>query len=55
MSRLNQVQRRWYVARKALELGRGGIQPVRELTSISRPTIMKGIRELKAWKALNAS
>jgi transposase len=37
-----------YVAQKALELGRGGISTVAELTGISRPTIHKGIRELRA-------
>lgn len=52
---LNEVQRRWYAAQKALELGRGGTQRVHELTGISRPTIMKGIREIKASKELDPS
>ncbi len=50
---LNEVQRRWYAAQKALELGRGGIQRIHELTGLSRPTIMKGVREVKASKELD--
>jgi hypothetical protein len=34
---LNEAQRRWYAAVKALELGRGGIERVHELTGLSRP------------------
>jgi Rhodopirellula transposase DDE domain len=45
---LNETQTRVYVAQKALELGRGGISTVAELTGLSRPTIPKGIRELRA-------
>ena len=45
---LNEPQTRVYVAQKALELGRGGISTVAELTGLSRPTIPKGIRELRA-------
>ena len=45
---LNETQTRLYVAQKALELGRGGISTVAELTGLSRPTIQKGIRELRA-------
>jgi transposase len=52
---LNEAQTRWYVAQKALEVGRGGIQRVHELTGISRPTIIKGLRELREQKRLDAS
>jgi len=52
---LNEVQRRWYAGQKAIELGRGGIQRVHELTGISRPTIMKGIREIKSSRVLDPS
>lgn len=45
---LNEVQTRLYVAQKALELGRGGISTLAKLTGISRPTIHKGIQELRA-------
>jgi hypothetical protein len=44
---LSEVQARWYVAREAVALGRGGIRAMEELTGVSRPTILRGIRELK--------
>lgn len=45
---LNEAQARWYVAREALARGRGGLKGMAELTGMSRPTILKGIRELQA-------
>src|SRR5688572_24522948 len=45
---LNEAQARLYVAREALALGRGGIKTMHELTHLSRPTILRGIRELKS-------
>jgi hypothetical protein len=45
---LNETQTRFYVAQKALELGRGGPSTVARLTGVSRPTILKGIKELQA-------
>ncbi len=45
---LNEAQRRLYVAQKALELGYGGISHLAQLTGVSRPTIIKGIKELQA-------
>jgi hypothetical protein len=44
---LNEAQRRWHAAHKALELGWGGVRRVHEVTGMSRPTIAKGIRELE--------
>jgi len=44
---LNEAQSRWYVAREAVALGRGGIRAMEKLTGISRPTILRGIRELR--------
>jgi Rhodopirellula transposase DDE domain len=44
---LNEAQARWYVAREAIALGRGGIKAMQELTHLSKPTILRGIRELK--------
>jgi hypothetical protein len=44
---LNEAQARWYVRREALALGRGGIKAMERLTGLSRPTILRGIRELK--------
>lgn len=43
---LNEAQARWYVAREAVALGRGGIRAMEKLTGMSRPTILRGIREL---------
>jgi hypothetical protein len=44
---MNEAQARLCVAQKALELGRGGISHLSALTGMSRPTITKGIAELK--------
>ena len=49
---LNESQARWYVAREALARGRGGLKAMFELTGMSRPTILKGIRELEQRKEL---
>lgn len=46
MGTLNEAQRRWMVGREALRLGRGGIQRMVESSGLSKPTILKGIREL---------
>jgi transposase len=35
---LSEARRRWYAAQRAIELGRGGITRIQELTGISRPT-----------------
>ena len=44
---LNESQTRWYIAREAISLGRGGIKKMNKITGISRTTIIKGIKELK--------
>ena len=44
---LDEARARWYVAREAVALGRGGIRAMEELTGMSRPTILRGIRELE--------
>ena len=49
---LNEAQARWYVGREALARGRGGLKAIHELTGMSRPTILKGIRELQTRKEL---
>jgi len=49
---LNESQARWYVAREVLARGRGGLKAMYELTGMSRPTILKGIRELRGQKGL---
>jgi len=43
---LNEAQRRWLVGREALRGGRGGIQRMVEASGLSKPTILKGIKEL---------
>ena len=47
LGRLDEAQARWYVAREALALGRGGVAAMQRLTGMSRPRILRGIRELK--------
>lgn len=49
---LNEAQTRWFVAREAMMLGRGGVRKMCELTGLSKSTVMKGIKELKAEKEL---
>jgi hypothetical protein len=46
LATLNEAQARWYVADKALDLGRGGVSRLSAMTGISRTTITKGISEL---------
>ncbi len=52
LATLNESQARWYVAQKAIEWGWGGIQRAQALTGMSRPTIIKGMRELKNLERL---
>ena len=47
ISKLNESQTRWYVAREAMVYGRGGIKIMNKITCMSRTTIIKGIKELK--------
>lgn len=49
---LNEYQGRLFVAEKALELGRGGISRLSELTGMSRVTITRGVAELHGRKLL---
>lgn len=49
---LNEAQRRWLVGREALRYGRGGIQRMMEASGLSKPTILKGIRELQGNEEL---
>lgn len=50
---LNEAQARWFVAREVLARGRGGLWAMHQATGMSRPTILKGIRELRTKKALS--
>ena len=49
---LNEAQRRWLVGREALRRGRGGIQRMVEESGLSKPTILKGIAELRGKREL---
>jgi transposase len=49
---LSEAQKRWYVAQKAIELGRGGITQMHDLTGLSQTTIIKAIKEIKQGKPL---
>ena len=46
LSFLNEKQRRLYLAAEARYLGRGGIAQVMRCSGISKPTLLKGIKEL---------
>lgn len=49
---LNESQRRWYVAREAKRIGRGGVTLMSKLTGMSRTTIIMGMKELETSKKL---
>ena len=49
---LNEAQKRWYVAREAKRIGRGGATLMNKLTGMSRTTIIKGMNELEHNKKL---
>src|SRR5215472_10788815 len=49
---LNEFQGRLFLADKALDLGRGGISRISQLTGMSRTTITKAVQELQGRKAL---
>lgn len=46
VSRLDEQQRRWYVALEAQRLGHGGIELMSKVTGLSVPTIRRGQQEL---------
>src|SRR5262249_13130187 len=52
---MNEYQARLLVAEKALQLGRGGISRLSELTGMSRVTITEGLKELSAGKLRGAT
>ena len=47
-SRLDEQQRRWFVALEAMRLGRGGQQLLAQVSGLDRHTIERGRRELSA-------
>ena len=46
LSRLDEQQRRWYVALEAQQLGHGGMRQMSQITGMHIGTIRRGIREL---------
>ena len=52
LSTLNEAQARWFVADKALDLGRGGVTRLSQITGMSRTTITKAMAELRGRTAL---
>jgi hypothetical protein len=52
LSTLNEAQARWFVADKALDMGRGGTSRLSQITGMSRTTIAKAIGELRGRGAL---
>jgi transposase len=47
LATLNEAQARWFVADKALDLGRGGVSRLAQITGMSRMTITKAVHELR--------
>ncbi len=52
---LNEYQARLFVAEKALQLGRGGISHLSQLTGMSRVTINQGLNELRTGRRLRTA
>src|SRR5437764_10650142 len=52
LSTLDEAQKRWFVGREAMLLGHGGVKRMCELSGLSKPTVLRGIRELKAKQTL---
>lgn len=49
---LDEAQKRWYVGREAMLLGHGGIKRMCELSGLSKPTVIRAVRELRSKEAL---
>ena len=52
MDTLDEAQQRWFVGREALRCGRGGIRRMCALSGLSKPTVIKGVRELQSGRRL---
>ena len=52
---LNEYQARLFVAEKALQLGRGGISRLSQLTGMSRVTITEGLGQLRTGGKLRTA
>jgi hypothetical protein len=51
LATLDEAQKRWFVGREAMLLGHGGVKRICELSGLSKPTVLRGIRELKAKRS----
>jgi len=49
---LDEAQKRWFVGREALRLGHGGVKRMCEVSGLSKPTVIKGVKELCSPQAL---
>ncbi len=47
LSRLNEQQRRWYVAVEANRMGHGGVRLLSQITGLDEKTIQRGQQELE--------
>jgi hypothetical protein len=49
---LDEAQKRWLVGREAMLLGHGGVKRMCEVSGLSKPTVIKGVKELRSQRAL---
>jgi len=49
---LDEAQKRWFVGREAMLLGHGGVKRMCEVSGLSKPTVIKGVKELRDQQAL---
>ncbi|MCL5097749.1 MAG: ISAzo13 family transposase [Candidatus Omnitrophica bacterium] len=52
---LDEGQKRWLVGREAMLLGHGGIKHMCEVSGLSKPTVLKGVKELRSKQALRTA
>jgi len=52
MDTLDEAQKRWFVGREAMLLGHGGIKRMCEVSGLSKPTVIKAVKELQSREAL---
>jgi hypothetical protein len=50
----DEAQKRWFVGREAMRLGHGGVKRMCELSGLSKPTVIKGVKELRSQQTLRA-
>jgi hypothetical protein len=49
---LDEAQKRWLVGREAMLLGHGGVKRMCEVSGLSKPTVIKGVKELRSAQTL---